>query len=815
MKKNISINIGGIIFHIEEDGFDRLKNYLDSINNYFSSFEDSKEIIDDIENRIAEIFLGKLSEGNQVITIVEIEELITTMGTIADFEATIETEPEDQKVTEDETQKEEAEEPTKEKAASAAKRLYRDTKHRVLGGVASGIAHYFNIDPIWIRLLFLALLFNILFWGLSGATFLAYIILWIVLPPNDELEEDKGIKKLFRSSEDRVLGGVSSGIAAYFGTDATVIRLLFVLSIFLGGAGLILYIILWIITPEAKTITEKMQMQGEPVTLSNIETNIKKSLKVEEGEESVIVKILLFPFRLIALIINALAQILGPLLKFLVEAFRILFGVLVTVTGFAITISCIVVLFVLMGLGGAWYDFVQVHDIPTDIFINSVNWIAAISLFLVFVIPALALILLGIVIIVKKRVGNAYVGWSLFGLWILGLIGASFTIPAVVREFTVENDFREERVYEKPEGIPTLRLNDNFDYGNYDGVNLRLRGHSDSTYKLLLRYEARGSSRRDAEDNARAVSYTVVQDGNDFIFDSEIDFNQAPFRFQEVDAIFYIPFGETFRMEYELREILSNTLHLNGYRAYQMEGNDWTFDRGGIKCITCDEEGISRRRSRSGAWNSVRGEAITYEFEDFNSIKVASSFKIRIRQDNEYRVELKGDDADEVTLVQYGDELEIKYRDSWDWWDRNRGYDLDLHLYVTAPELESLELIGGCEGRIDDFNTREMEIKLTGASELDADIDPRFLDVELVGASKLTLDGKANELNAKLVGASRLDASDFRSQNVDVSVLGASKAEVYGTEEIEIKATGVSTVRYRGTDRVRIDSDGLSTVRRY
>ena len=58
MKKTVSINIGGIIFHIEEDGYDKLKNYLDSVNKYFSTFEDSGEIIADIESRIAEIFSG-------------------------------------------------------------------------------------------------------------------------------------------------------------------------------------------------------------------------------------------------------------------------------------------------------------------------------------------------------------------------------------------------------------------------------------------------------------------------------------------------------------------------------------------------------------------------------------------------------------------------------------------------------------------------------------------------------------------------------------------------------------------------------------
>ncbi|HEX7015366.1 MAG TPA: hypothetical protein VF191_07610, partial [Cyclobacteriaceae bacterium] len=82
MKKNISINISGIIFHIEEDGYDRLKKYLDSIHKYFSSFEDSNEILADIESRIAELFLSKLNEGKQVITADDVNALIATMGSV-------------------------------------------------------------------------------------------------------------------------------------------------------------------------------------------------------------------------------------------------------------------------------------------------------------------------------------------------------------------------------------------------------------------------------------------------------------------------------------------------------------------------------------------------------------------------------------------------------------------------------------------------------------------------------------------------------------------------------------------------------------
>src|SRR5690349_13953700 len=104
MKKNISINISGIIFHIEEDGYENLKKYLDSINKYFSSFEDSSEILADIESRIAEIFLSKLNEEKQVITAEDVTSLVTTMGSVSDFKAAEEEEDFAKKTTTEQAQ---------------------------------------------------------------------------------------------------------------------------------------------------------------------------------------------------------------------------------------------------------------------------------------------------------------------------------------------------------------------------------------------------------------------------------------------------------------------------------------------------------------------------------------------------------------------------------------------------------------------------------------------------------------------------------------------------------------------------------------
>ncbi|MDH4296228.1 MAG: PspC domain-containing protein, partial [Cyclobacteriaceae bacterium] len=320
MKKNISINISGIIFHIEEDGYESLRKYLDSINKYFASFEDSSEILADIESRIAEIFLSKLNEGKQVITAEDVKALVTTMGSVSDFKAA-----EEQDFAAGESK---AGEQAKDSSGQGSKtfaqprQLLRDQKRKILGGVCSGVGNYLNVDPVWIRILFALLAFA------YGLTVLVYIVMWIVVPGSFDLDEPEVGKKMFRDGERKVIGGVSGGVAAYFGIDIIAVRLLFILFTIFFGVGFIVYVVLWIALPEATSITDRMEMQGEPVTLSNIESTIKKNLNVDsEQEESLVTKILLFPFRLIGILITVLGKIIVPLL----EIFRVGIGILVIV----------------------------------------------------------------------------------------------------------------------------------------------------------------------------------------------------------------------------------------------------------------------------------------------------------------------------------------------------------------------------------------------------------------------------------------------------------------------------------------------------
>ncbi|MGM0580230.1 MAG: PspC domain-containing protein, partial [Bacteroidota bacterium] len=583
MKKNISINIGGIIFHIEEDGFDKLKNYLDAINRYFSDFKDSQEIINDIENRIAEIFLSKLKDDKQVIGLEDVNALMVTLGSIEDFKKAEET---DEAFEEKTSESYESQEPT------GTKKLYRDTKRYIFGGVAAGIAHYFNIDVLWIRLLFILGFLGLFpFHPTSAIILIAYIVMWIFLPANPDLKEDEKVKKLYRSQDNKVIGGVARGLAAYFGTDVAVIRILFVLLLIPGGAGLIIYLVLWFITPTAKTVTEKMQMEGTPITLSNIEKNIKTSLKVENGEETTLVKILLFPFRLVAIILSGLAKALGPVLNFIVEAARIILGLILSLFGLGLGVSIIILLFVSQGI---WFESANINffDIPNELIANTFSLELVLISFLFLIIPALFIMISGISVMARKWLMNRTVAFSLLAVWFMSLIGAAILIPTTAMKFRNDGEVFETYEYDVQDKVAVLKLKE-VGFEDYDVTNLKIRGYEGDKLKLEKRYKAQGSSRIDAEENAK-MTYHNVKVKNDSIlwFDSNIQFlEDAAFRAQSLNMILYVPYGQEFEMSRKMRHILRNTIYINGYTVGQIHSNRWVFEENdGLNCLTCSEE---------------------------------------------------------------------------------------------------------------------------------------------------------------------------------------------------------------------------------
>ncbi len=164
MKKTLTANINGIVFHIDEDAYYKLSRYLERIKAHFRHEHGGEEIVAGIEGRIAEMFQERKKSHQQVVNIEDVREVITQLGEPAEM-----SDDGNESTGRRETSDYSSEDP-------APKQLFRDPDNKYIGGVCSGLAAYFNIDPTWVRLLFVLLIFA------AGSTILAYIILWIVIP---------------------------------------------------------------------------------------------------------------------------------------------------------------------------------------------------------------------------------------------------------------------------------------------------------------------------------------------------------------------------------------------------------------------------------------------------------------------------------------------------------------------------------------------------------------------------------------------------------------------------------------------------------
>ncbi|MDX2305295.1 MAG: PspC domain-containing protein [Microscillaceae bacterium] len=827
MKRNISINISGIIFYIEEDCYDKLHTYLTSINQYFSKYEDSWEILEDIEGRIAEIFCTKLDKHKQVIVMRDVDELMQVMGSVDDFqlaeedpafqmtygEKAFEIPTEDdfgqsgravvhvspQKLIQQEIFLEEVSKkhPNKKELIYAfgkeesqqedtpfeelQKRLYRDTKRKVLGGVAAGMAHFLNIDPIWIRLLFVLLQTGFLFipaapWSAA----LLYHILWATLPKNDHLEENPQLKKLFRDPEKGVMGGVSAGLAAYLGVNEMLVRVVFISITVLYGTGIFLYIILWILIPEAKTLTEKMQMEGQPINLSNIRDYITENLNFKPHVElSALHRIIIFPFHIIAMLHQRIAIFLRPFVSFAGESIRIGGGLMLLFISLAFSVALVAAVFVFLGWGVE--EALTFEGIPTEVLLNSFPfnfWMIA-GAFITAFIPTFFIGLFGVMMLRKQIIWNAPLGWSVLALWFFSLIGTGVSIAMIARDFQTGEIFTQKQKFELPEDMFVLDLQKS---GEYKQPWITLEAYEGSELVLVKEFIGRGKNRKNAIENAQMISYQMTQDGNILKFGERIDFKKgAKFRNQELRLTLKIPYEQPFKVTQHFAEVF-------GFEEDVQDEDIWKYSQEeGLVCIGCDPNRKHQDHEESFALQD-NGEKADYE--DFNEISAAGALTLKIHQGDSYSVNLIGDPEaiKSVKIEQHGDRLEFGLKN----WDNHSEHPIIVE--IVMPDLEGMELSGACLGEVEGFQQDEIELSLSGAS-------------------RLNIRGETKRLDAELSGACTLNAHDFKSQEVGIDASGACQVQVWAERKIHIEASGASHIKYRGNPKnVQVENSGMSSI---
>lgn len=828
MKKTISITIAGIVFYIEEDGYGRLQGYLDAIKRYFATYDGSTEIIEDIEARVAEKFYDKLKkEDKQAVTAEDVDELIRAMGTVADFEA-IE-EEEDLAGRKADTAGGEKSAPRPEPVVAAAtagssRKMYRDTRRKVLGGVCAGIAHYLNVDPLWIRLAALTLFIGSpifggmtdlgeLFGPVSGFVFIIYIACWVSFPGNPNLEEDEKLKKLYRDPEKQALGGVAAGVAAYTGWDLGIIRFVWVLSVLFFGFGLILYFILWAITPTAKTLTDRMKMQGEPITLTNIESNIKKTLNVENTPvESTATKVLLFPFRALAAIFEGL----NPFFAFILVLIRIAAALVLIATGIGGIIGLMVLLGV--GLGISQSEHMHFGDVPVGLLNDASPWMFVFA-FIGMVVPAIALGLAGISLLVKQNFFKPVVWQTLLGLFLAGAVGSAIMIPQYAANYARRGTV-ERTSFPKPAGTPLFDLRATGDE-NFSHSRLSLEGYEGTDIKVVQEFSSRGKTRSEAEKLASMLSYGISDKDSLLVFDSNFQIpDKVPFRNQEHRVKIYIPYEKTFSMTEEFAGFVTNQFPWALFEKDLFEGSLWKFTRDG-ELISLNRELPEEEYDDHGnndddhEYESRIGQGVPKDFKlnGFNQMEISGGFAVEVKKGSEYRVTVYAENERKLEDIQVrveGNTLKIGRKNKW--FGGFRGGRQSIR--IEMPELAAAEFTGAVSAIVKGFE-KVHGIEVSGASRatfmgLNAD----DMEVDVHGAAKLTLMGTARHVNADISGAANLEAYSLKADEVEVDASGASHGNIFAKGRLNVAASGASHIRYKGEAKVEESTSGGSSVSR-
>lgn len=623
MKKVININFQGRIILIEEDAYEQLKNYVESLRQYFVNEEGKEEIINDIENRIAELFTEKIKSGpSNFITEEAVAGIIASIGRPEEFDA--------DNVEVGSTPSSSSRKNSTGASATAEPRgsLFRNENDKMLGGVCSGIGAYLRIDTTIIRVLFA--LFTL---GAFGTGFVLYIILWAILP--SKIQENKFTRRLYRNADQKVLGGVCSGISKYFSIAVWIPRLIFALPIILSifrntldfhffffpivftfsGTLFLTYLILWAVIPKAITTSEKMEMQGEKVDLESIKNKIideldgvkknftentgkwrqdfsdKASGLKEEARESV----------------NRFAGEAGPALRknsnrfgnFIFTLIKVFFFFILSIVAFALVMAVI-------GLITAGTALM-----PLSNFIAGSKWVQLYAwgtLILFFIVPVITLVQWLIKKIAGIKQKHHYIAYTLGILWAAGWVLATLLVTTISKEFKRSGQVSNEVAIVQPsKGRMKVEFKDvegkyyplNFNFGDFEdqdddlsnhlklsanedsmllgNINIQIEKSSDEQFHITTIRKARSSSPILAEQIAESIPFEISQ--LDSIITLPIVFpitTKTKFRNQQVKIQIEVPVG---------KEIFINDPYDN-FQHYSVRTNgsglilDWNNDNG-------------------------------------------------------------------------------------------------------------------------------------------------------------------------------------------------------------------------------------------
>lgn len=513
MKKTLTANVSGTVFHIEEDAYDRLQHYLGSIRAQFEGTEGREEILADIEARIAELFNERLDGRRQVVSLDDVDHVIGVMG-----------QPED----------------------------YADGEEAKSSGPA------------------------------ASAT------------------SSRGYKRLFRDPDDKWVGGVIGGLAAYIGMDPIWLRVIMIVFFFIGsGTPILLYIILWILVPMADSPADRLRMEGEPVTVDNLKRAFEEGGKRVASEAKDLGKNWEKEAKRRGFsAADIVAKLIGA--GIVLVAFSLLLGLITSIAG---------------GVFGLWHatwgsEEMGLLDLGALVFASrdEALWLS-IGLLLLALIPIIAILLVGFRLLLNTRAP----GWL---IWTLALLWFSALVPTVIggmklaREFHRSNSVRSEVALAGPAGdvlyldalmpIDSTGWSVRFDRDDhdidFDGLHIE-DGHiavgwaridveqsPDSLYRLVTVRTAHGRNAKEALARAGNIITEFRQEGDVLLVSPVIRYAaKDKIRAQDARFTLLVPVGKAVFFRAGSDEVIHDVENVTNTHDRDMIGKTWRMTPKGLE----------------------------------------------------------------------------------------------------------------------------------------------------------------------------------------------------------------------------------------
>lgn len=526
MNKTLNINLGGLIFHIDEDAFHKLEQYLSTLKQQFNRTQGGEEIIKDIEVRIAELFKARTSESKEVIALSDVDEVIAVMGKPEDYLDTDEDEPNFQGGA--------------PQYQSTSKRIFRDPDEKILGGVAAGLAAYLGIEILWIRIFFVILAFS--------------------------------------------------------------------------GFSILFYIILWVVIPKARSTAEKLQMRGQKVNVSNIEKSVKEEFgNIGDNMKEFSRKAGEFDYQKPA---SQLGDLIRDIMGFIINIVKLCFKFFFKIIGFgflAIGFIALLGLTIAFFSGGfhLFYGGYNINDLYAFLQIVTANSshfnLMVLGISLLVMAPLIMIVYLGVRIIFKLDPLGKTARSGLTTIAIIGFILVLITGIRLGTEFDRNSYYTKYQDLKGESSILYLNVNEDPIYERFketdfnlkwlqtpnanlfSNVSFDIEKSQDGKLKLKSYIRSNGNSRRAARNNAENVDYNFTQENDSVLnFDSYFSLNHDfRYRAQKVNLTLFLPVGTRVFISENMVDIIWDIKNINDVWDYDMVNHEWIMTRKGLKCADC------------------------------------------------------------------------------------------------------------------------------------------------------------------------------------------------------------------------------------